>query len=77
MITNVKERVTSLSNELKTKNFDINYLKDTFIQGFTQALKAKFNTKNLIKEEEKIVEELYKNKYLSHSWTYHQKYAKN
>ncbi len=77
IITNIKERVTSLSNELKTKNFDLKYLEDTFTQGFAQALKANFNIKPLIKEEEEKIEELYKNKYLSHSWTYHQKYEKN
>ncbi len=77
MITNVKERVTSLSNELKNINFDLNYLKDIFTQGFAQALTANFNIKTLTKDEEKIAEKLYKNKYLSHNWTYHQKYEKN
>lgn len=77
LIANVKERVTSLSNELNSRQLDLNYLQDIFTQGFAKALKANFKEDKLTKEEEKIAKDLYKNKYLSSNWTYHQKYEKN
>ncbi len=77
LIKNVKERVTSLKNELPQRFTDINYLQEIFAQGFSKALNANFKTSDLIKEEKEMIDELYLNKYLTKDWNYKQKYEKN
>jgi lipoate-protein ligase A len=74
LITNAKENITSLKKELPGVNMDLKYLEKVFRQGFSESLKVNFKEAVLCKEEKRITQELYKDKYLSKEWTYNQKY---
>ncbi len=73
-IANVKERVTSLKNEFPNKKFNLNKLEEIFSLGFSKTLGINLNKGNLIAEENKLIQELYLNKYLSKDWNYKQVY---
>lgn len=74
LITSIKEGVTSIKNELKSTNLDLDFLEKVFRQGFAEALKIEFNEGVLSKEEKEIAKELEEDKYLSKNWNYYQKY---
>jgi lipoate-protein ligase A len=74
LITNAKEGVSSIKNELQSTDIDLKHLEKVFRQGFSQSLNIDFNEAILSKEEKEIAQELYENKYLSKDWSYNQKY---
>jgi len=56
MITTVKERVTSLSNELT--EYDISALRKNIVRGFESSLKTEFEPGSLSNREEALAQEL-------------------
>jgi lipoate-protein ligase A len=74
LIASAKEGVTSIKNELQDKDLNIKDLKKVFRQGFAESLGLEFEEAALSKEEKKIANELYRDKYLSKDWSYNQKY---
>ena len=69
MIASVKDRVTSLNNELKP-NLNQSELEKTFEQGFSTALDTELISEDLTPEEIKTAEKLHKEKYNTKEWNY-------
>ncbi len=69
LIERVKNRMTSINNELNKK---ISYrdIKNATIKGFKKALDIKFKRSRLTKKEKLLAEKLYKKKYSKRNWNF-------
>tara|TARA_Y100000310_G_scaffold341138_1_gene439298 strand:- start:3102 stop:3899 length:798 start_codon:yes stop_codon:yes gene_type:complete len=68
-IENLKQRITSLKNELK-ENIDINELKEKIKEGFEENFGFEFVDSSLNEKELILVEKLKKEKYSTEEWNY-------
>lgn len=69
LINKVKERVTSINDELK-KKIDYNHVKQSMIKGFEKALNIEFEEGELTRNELEIAKKLERNKYSTDKWNY-------
>ena len=74
LVSQARDSVSSVSNELNTSKLDYNYLNKVFANSFSKALKIVLFSGALSDREKEISKELYQNKYLSQDWNYYQKY---
>jgi len=69
LINKVKQRMTSINNELKAKK-DYNTTKKAMIKGFEKTLNIKFKESKLTKQELTLAKKLERNKYSTKEWNY-------
>ncbi len=75
IIADVKQRVTSVSRESKTKISEIELI-DAFVSSFEEVFKKTFRKGSLTKEEYECAKDLQKNRFSSHAWNRHRDYDK-
>ena len=69
IITNVKERVTSLKKELG-EEISIDIIEEKLINGFEEVFETEFVNIDLSEEEKKLAQEIYSEKYSKKEWTH-------